>query len=57
MKEIISTIILLVTVYGGTRVLGVIHQGIRNAALEKASKGLPSLVEMNKAIQTRKRSK
>lgn len=51
MKEIISAVFLLGTLFGGTVVLKEIHDWIRVAALTKASKGLPSLVEMTKNLQ------
>lgn len=43
MKEIIGAVILIVGLYSGTQVLKEIHDKVREAALEKATKGLPSL--------------
>jgi hypothetical protein len=57
MKEIISAILLIVTLFGGSVALKNIHDAVRKAALEKASKGLPSLVEMNKALQAPQKRK
>ncbi len=50
MKEIISAVLLIVSIYAGTHYLQEIHDTVRRAALEKAAQGLPSLVEMNKRI-------
>lgn len=57
MKEIISVIALLVTIYGGTVAIKGIHDAVRKAALEKAAQGLPSLVEMNRRIHQPRRPK
>lgn len=54
MKEIISAVLLIVSLWGGTAALKGIHDSIRKAALEKAAQGLPSLVEMSKALQQKK---
>lgn len=56
MKEIISAILVIVGLVAGTRYLKDIHDGIRKAALEKAAKGLPSLTEMNRALQNPRRT-
>jgi len=50
MKEILSAVILLVSLLGGTALLSKIHDSARKAALEKASKGLPSLTELNRSL-------
>ena len=50
MKEIISAVIVLVGLWGGTQVLAEFYGIVRKAALEKASQGLPSLVKMNNGI-------
>lgn len=50
MKEIISAVIVVVGLWGGTQVLAEFYGIVRKAALEKASQGLPSLVEMNNGI-------
>ena len=55
MKEIISAVIFVVGIYGGTAALKAIHSNLRKAALEKAAHGLPSLVEMNKGLRSPKR--
>jgi hypothetical protein len=57
MKEIISAVLLVVSLFAGTHYLKQIHDGVRKAALEKAAQGLPSLVEMNRQLQQPKRSK
>lgn len=54
MKEIISAVILIVTLFAGTHYLKEIHDSVRRAALEKAAKGMPSLMEMTHALQRRK---
>ena len=43
MKEIIGVVVLLVGLYGGTKVIKEIHDTVRKAALEKATQGLPPL--------------
>ena len=55
MKEIISAVLLVVSIYGGTCAIKIINNGIRKAALVKASQGLPSLLEMNRALREGKR--
>ena len=57
MKEIISAVILIVTIYSGTVALKNIHDVVRKAALEKAAQGLPSLGQMNNALRTPKNHK
>ncbi len=47
MKEIISAVLVVVGIWGGTRAAANFYGTVRKAALEKASQGLPSLVEMN----------
>ena len=56
MKEIISAVLLVVSLFMGTHYLKEIHDHVRRAALEKAAQGLPSLVEMNRRITGRKGS-
>lgn len=51
MKEIISVVALLTTLFGGTVVIKNIHATVRKAALEKAAQGLPSLTELSRALQ------
>lgn len=51
MKEIVSAVVLVVTLFFGTVALKNIHDSIRRAALEKAALGLPSLVELTKTIR------
>lgn len=57
MKEIISAILVVVGLFAGTQYLKQIHDDVRKAALEKAAKGLPSLVEMNRQLRTSRREK
>ena len=54
MKEIISAVLLIVSIYCGTVVLKNINDSIKQAALEKAAKGLPSLVKINESIRRTK---
>lgn len=51
MKEIISAVIFVVGIYGGTAALRAIHNNLRKATLEKAAHGLPSLLEMNRSLR------
>lgn len=51
MKEIISAVIFVVGLYGGTVALDSLNQAIKREALKKASKGLPSLKEMNRGFK------
>ena len=57
MKEIISAVLLIVSLFAGTHYLKQIHESVRKAALEKAAQGLPSLVEMNRQLHAPKRQK
>ena len=54
MKEIISAVIFVVGIYSGTIALKAFHDLVKKSALEKASSGMPSLVEMHRALQTPK---
>ena len=47
MKDIISAVVVIVGIWGGTRMLANFYDTVQKAALEKASQGLPSLAEMN----------
>lgn len=51
MKELITAVLFVVSLYSGTVALKAIHTAVKQAALEKASNGLPSLVDMNRAIR------
>ncbi len=51
MKEIISVVALLATLYGGTVVIKNIHDTVRKAAMEKSAHGLPSLTELNRSLR------
>lgn len=57
MKEIISAVLFIVSLWGGTVVLKGIHDSIRKAALEKAAQGLPSLTEITKSLQNKRGNK
>lgn len=54
MKEIISVVLMVVSLYAGTKALQEIHDTVRRVALEKASQGLPSLTGMVRAIKKQK---
>lgn len=54
MKEIISAVIFFVGIYSGTIALKAFHNLVKKLALEKAPSGMPSLVEMHRALQTPK---
>lgn len=54
MKEIISAVLFIVSLWGGTVVLKGVHDGIRKAALEKAAQGMPSLTGFANALSSRK---
>ena len=47
MKEIIGAVLVVVGIWGGTRVLADFYETAREAALEKAAQGLPSLTNLN----------
>lgn len=51
MKEIISAIVVIASILGGTAALKEFHDAVRRAALEKAAQGLPSLEGMSRALQ------
>jgi len=51
MKEIISAVLLIVSLFAGTHYLKQIHDEVRKAALEKAAQGLPSLTALTHALQ------
>lgn len=54
MKEIVSLVLLVVSLFAGTKALQEIHCTIRKAALEKAAQGLSSLTGMVHALQKQK---
>ncbi|MER2513212.1 MAG: hypothetical protein ABTQ25_12495 [Nitrosomonas ureae] len=54
MKEIISAVLFIVSLWGGTVVLTGIHDSIRKAALEKAAQGMPSLTDFANALSSKK---
>ena len=54
MKEIISVVALLATIYGGTLALKNIHDAVRRAALEKAAQGLPSLTNLSHQLREKR---
>lgn len=55
MKEIISAVVIIVSILGGTAALKGFHDAVRKAALEKAAQGLPSLERMSRALQQSRR--
>jgi hypothetical protein len=52
MKELISAIVIFATLVGGGTALKRLHDSVRRAALEKAAHGMPSLIDMNKAMSS-----
>ena len=54
MKELISAVIFLVGLGGVSYATKHIYVEIRQAALEKASHGLPSLLDFNRHLHERK---
>jgi hypothetical protein len=54
MKEIISAVLFIVSIWGGTVALRGFHDAVRNAALEKAAQGTPSLTGFANALTSKK---
>lgn len=54
MKDLISTAILIATLFGGTVLADKIYGAVRTAALQKASQGLPNLAPFAKKLTTKK---
>lgn len=55
MKEIISAIVIIASLLSGTVALKGFHDTVRRAALEKATRGLPSLEGMSRTLQQQKK--
>lgn len=55
MKEIISIVVIIASILGGTAALKGFHNTVRKAALEKAAQGLPSLEGMSRALRQPRR--
>lgn len=55
MKEIISAVVMLAMMFGGSVALKGLYSIVQRAALEKAAKGLPSLTQMTHALQQKKK--
>jgi hypothetical protein len=53
MKELIGISILIATLFSGSRIMGVLHNKVRRAALEKATHGLPALVQFKSQSSNR----
>ncbi len=52
MKDLITSILLIIALLtGGGMALKSLHNTIREAALEKASQGLPSLTELHRSLK------
>lgn len=65
MKEIIGVVILIVSLFAGTKMLEAVHDTVRRIALEKAAQGLPPLAgfterltrpEKKRSIQKKRKS-
>ena len=50
MKELISAVVTIASIMGGTAAFKGFHDTVRRAALEKAAQGLPSLKGMSRAL-------
>ncbi len=55
MRELISAIIIAVSLAGGAVGLKSLHDNIQKAALEKAAQGLPSLSGLTRALREEKK--
>ena len=55
MRELISAIIIAVSLAGGAVGLKNLHDNIQRAALEKAAQGLPSLSGLTRALREEKK--
>ncbi len=51
MKEIVSAVFLIVSLFLGTQLLREAHDSVRKAALEKAAGGLPSLTKITHTLR------
>lgn len=56
MKELISIAVVVTTLFGGTITAEKIYFEVRQAALAKASEGLPRLAPFSKSLTTRSKS-
>jgi len=54
MKELISAVIFVAGIVGGSAALKTLHDNVRKAALEKAAHGLLALSEINRSFRSRK---
>jgi hypothetical protein len=54
MNDLISTALLIATLFGGTVAADKIYVVVRKAALEKASQGLPNLAPFTKKLTSKK---
>jgi hypothetical protein len=56
MREIIiSAVVIIASILGGTAALKGFHDAVRRAALEKAAQGLPSLEGISRALSEPRR--
>jgi hypothetical protein len=53
MKEIIGAVMLVVALWGGTKMIGQVHDAARKAALTKAAQGLPDLPRFHGTVKLR----
>lgn len=56
MKELIGIAAIVATLFGGTMAAEKIYADVRQAALTKASEGLPRLAPFSKTLTTRSKS-
>lgn len=54
MKEIISAVVIIASLLGGTAALKGFHDTVRKAALEKAAQGIPSLTKFAESFTATK---
>ena len=51
MKDIVGIVVTITMALGGSMALKRFHDTVKQAALEKASQGLPSLTQMTRSLQ------
>lgn len=57
MNDLISSAILIATLFGGTVAADKIYISVRRAALEKSAKGLPAFSPFARALTSKKEQK
>jgi hypothetical protein len=54
MKDVVGIVVTIAMALGGSIALKRFHDTVKQAALKKASQGLPSLTEMTRSLQKQK---